>query len=309
MKILILGGHGFVGKNVSKVLTQSQHDIRVLSRRDGLDLTDLNNTKRVFYEIKPDIIVNLSALVGSLNFVTQIAANIFDTNMRMLLNIYKAIQDQSPQTILINPIANCAYPGDIDIYSEDLFWAGKVHQSVLAYGNTRRMIEVLSECYNMQYGIKSVNYFVPNMYGPFDSTDPNKAHALNALISRIVKAQIEETHEIEVWGSGKAIREWLFAQDFARIVQHTIDNINDYIYKEPVNIAQNSGLSIKELLNLIIKESKYNGEIFWNKNMSDGAPKKVMDDSKFTKLFPDFKFTEISEGIKTTIEYYKSVLS
>jgi len=307
MKILILGGHGFVGKNLAKVLKTSQHDIKVLSRIDGLDLTDFNYTSSIFREIKSDIIVNCAALVGSLNYVTQIAANIFDINMRMLLNIYKAIQENSPETILINPVANCAYPGNIDAYSEDLFWAGKVHQSVLAYGNTRRMIEVLSECYNMQYDIKSINYFVPNMYGPYDSTDPNKAHALNALISRVVKAQNERTPEIEVWGSGIAIREWLYAGDFARIVQQTIENINDYIYKESVNIAQNSGLSIKELLNIIVKDSNFSGKIAWNKSMPDGAPRKVMDDVRFRKSFPDFKFTELSEGIKATIEYYKSV--
>ena len=307
MKILSLGGHGFVGKSISEELTKSQHEIIVLSKRNGLDLTNFENTCSVFSEIKPDIIINCAALVGSLNYVTQSAANIFDVNMRILLNIYKAIQEKSPDTILINPIANCAYPGNIDAYSEDLFWAGKVHQSVLAYGNTRRMMEILSECYNMQYDIKSINYFVPNMYGPHDSTDPNKAHALNALISRVVKAQIENVNEIEVWGSGIAIREWLFATDFARVIQHTIDNINDFIYKETVNIAQNSGLSIKELLNLIIKNSTYNGLIAWNKSMPDGAPRKVMDDNRFRKSFPNFKFTELSDGIKTTIEYYKSV--
>ena len=113
--------HGFVGKNVTEVLKTSKNDIVVLSRHDGLDLTDLNNTNSVFKKIKPDIIVNCAALVGSLNYVTQIAANIFDINMRMLLNIYKAIQEKSPETILINPIANCAYPGNIDAYSEDLF--------------------------------------------------------------------------------------------------------------------------------------------------------------------------------------------
>ena len=75
---------------------------------------------------------------------------------------------------------------------------------------------------------------------------------------------------------------------------------------EPINIAQNFGLSVKELVKLINKNFTYNGEIRWNTNMPDGAPKKVMDDRKFNKVFPDFIFTELEEGIRHTINYYKS---
>lgn len=83
-------------------------------------------------------------------------------------------------------------------------------------------------------------------------------------------------------GQWSSKSEWLFAQDFARIVKYTIENINDFVYKETVNIAQNTGLSIKELLNIIIKDSNYSGAIKWNKNMPDEvAPRKVMDDVRF----------------------------
>ena len=307
MKILVLGGHGFVGKTVMKVLQNSEHKAIALSRSDGLDLCDYSLTQKYFSNIQPEVIVNCAAKVGSLNYVTQQAAEVFDINMRMLLNIYKAAQEIVPQTVLLNPVANCAYPGDLESYVEDRFWDGKVHQSVLAYGNTRRMVLVLSETYSMQCGFKSINYHVPNMYGPYDSTDPNKAHALNALVSRIVKAKKEKLPSIEVWGSGIAIREWLFAKDFARIVAETIARLSaDYGFFDPVNIAQNFGLSIRELVELIVQEAGYEGEIVWNRNMPDGAPKKVMDDKRFCKLFPTFKFTNIKDGISETIKYYES---
>ena len=307
MKILILGGHGFVGKNVTKVLNEINHEVYPLSKRNGLDLTDYINTQKHFNKYKPDIIVNCAAKVGSLNYVTQQAAEVFDINMRMLLNIYKGIQDILPQSVLINPIANCAYPGNLNEYSEDKFWEGKIHQSVLAYGSTRRMIDVMSDCYKMQYGSNSINFIVPNMYGPYDSTDPNKAHALNALVSKIVKAKKENNNEIEVWGSGIAIREWLFAKDFAIIVERTISDLKTYGLSEPINIAQNFGLSVSELLEIILNETKYDGKIVWNRNMPDGAPRKVMSDNRFRKIFPDFKFTDLKEGIKETVEYYESI--
>ncbi|MCX6163329.1 MAG: NAD-dependent epimerase/dehydratase family protein [Ignavibacteriae bacterium] len=306
-KILILGGSGFVGKNVTEVFSDSGNQIFSASRSNGTDLTDYDKAVMCFQENKPDIIVNLAAFVGSLNYVTKQAAEIFDVNMRMLLNIFKAIQFVLPKSTLINPIANCAYPGNLENYSEERFWEGKIHQSVLSYGSTRRMIDVLSNCYDMQYGLRTINFFVPNMYGPNDSTNPDKAHALNALVSKVVKAIKENKNEIEVWGSGIAIREWLYAKDFARFLLEVINKENDFGLSESVNVAQNFGLSVRELVDLIIKKTGFKGKILWNRAMPDGAPRKVMNDTRFKKIFTDFRFTDFKTGIKETIKFYQSV--
>ena len=307
MNILILGGHGFLGKNLVESFKNHKFKIFALSRRDGLDLTDLAITEKYFKDIRPNIIINCAANVGSLNYVTQKAAEICDVNMRMLLNIYKAAQKHTPNAIQINPVANCAFPGNLENYSENQFWDGKIHQSVLPYGSTRRMIIVLSECYRMQHGFHTINFFVPNMYGPYDSTDPNKAHALNALVCKLVKAKIENKPEFEAWGKGIAIREWLYAKDCASIFLKTIMRLDDHGFDEPINIAQNFGFSIRELLKIIIEEIGYSGKIAWNLNMPDGALKKVMNDSRFRKVFPNFIFTDIIEGVRATIKYYESI--
>lgn len=306
-KILILGGSGFVGKNVTEYFSSSDNDVSVISKRDGVDLTDFEKTMDCFSAKKPDVVINLAAFVGSLNYVTKQAAEIFDVNMRMLLNIFKVLNEITPKSILINPIANCAYPGNLENYSEERFWEGKIHQSVLSYGSTRRMISVLSDCYDMQYGFRTINFFVPNMYGPNDSTNPDKAHALNALVGKVVKAMKENKNEIEVWGSGVAIREWLYAKDFARILFEVIEKENEYGLSETINIAQNFGLSVRELVDLIVKETGFKGKIVWNRSMPDGAPRKVMNDVRFRKIFPDFVFTDFKTGIKDTIKYYQSV--
>ncbi|MDD5129533.1 MAG: NAD-dependent epimerase/dehydratase family protein [Candidatus Omnitrophica bacterium] len=307
MKILVLGGHGFVGKNVVDVLKNSQHEVIPLSLRDGLDLTNLDSAKEHLAKIGPEIIINCAAKVGSLNLVTQQAAEIVDYNMRIILNIYKAAQECIPAAHIVNPIANCVFPGHLDNYAEDRVWDGEVHRSVLSYGSTRRMILVLSDCYFMQYGLRSINFFVPNMYGPFDSTDPNKAHALNALISKIVKAKAKGSDEFEVWGRGIAIREWLFAKDFARVLLDTLERLKGNEFTEPINVAQNFGLSVRELVDLIISEMKFDCKIKWNSKMPDGAPVKVMNDERFKKIYPKFEFTDLKSGIAQTIKYYESV--
>jgi len=237
--------------------------------------------------------------------VTDFAADVVDQNMRMLLNIYK-IAEQMREAVVINPIANCAYPGVLDTYEEGSFWAGPIHPSVLSYGSTRRMIEVLSKCYQAQYGVRSANIIVPNMYGPYDSTNPNKTHALNALVIKFVKAVKAGSPETEVWGTGRPIREWLYVKDFARIVRLLVETKDDF--QQPVNVAQNQGLSVDELVSIICAKLGYHGRIVKNTKFPDGSPKKVMDDRLFRQRFPDFRFTPFEQGLAETIEYYKSIL-
>lgn len=306
-KIVLLGGTGFVGRNVADVLNENKIPFIEASRKSGVDLRDPFSCEKFFAKEKPDIIINCAAHVGSLNYVTEQAATVVLDNTRMILSMYEAIAKVCPQALVINPIANCAYPAVADKYSEDAWWDGPLHHSVMSFGTTRRLLWSVGESFRMQYGIKSIYLLVPNMYGPYESTDPNKAHALNALVSKFVKAQNEKTH-VEIWGTGVAIREWLYAKDFARIVFQIIQNPTLHSLHEPTNIGQNYGLSVKELVSIIQSNfGDFKGEIRWNTAMPDGAPKKVMDDKKFRKIFPDFRFSDFKEGIKKTIEYYLSL--
>lgn len=306
-KIILFGANGFVGKNVAEVLNENKLSFVPASRTTEVDLRDSEQTSAFLSKQKPSFVINCAAHVGSLNYVTEQAANVISDNARMILGMYEAIAKVCPNAIIINPIANCAYPANADTYIEDQWWNGHLHRSVLSYGSTRRFMWTVGESFQMQYGIRSIYLMVPNMYGPYDSTDPNKAHALNALISKFVKAQQTNQQKIEIWGTGIAIREWLYAKDFGQIVLKVLKNPNILGLSEPVNIAQNFGLSVKELVNVIQSTFNYTGEIVWDTSKPDGAPKKVMDDRRFKKIFPDFKFTAFSEGIRNAIDYYKSL--
>jgi GDP-L-fucose synthase len=145
------------------------------------------------------------------------------------------------------------------------------------------------------------------MYGPYDSTDPNKAHALNALISKFIKAENENHEKLVIWGTGVAIREWLYAEDFGNIILDIINNPEIAGLSEPINIAQNFGFSVKELVGIIQKQFNYKGIICWDHSMPDGAPKKVMDDTRFKKVFPNFRFTDFKIGIQNTIKFYNNI--
>lgn len=307
MSVLVLGGTGFVGKNVCECLSEHQIVYNTLSRSTGIDLRCMDDFIPFLQRDPPTVIVNCAAHVGSLNYVTQQAANVILDNSKMILSIYEAVAKICPQALMINPIANCAYPANANLFIEDRWLDGPLHPSVLSYGATRRLLWNISKCFTMQHGIRSISLLVPNMYGPYDSTDPNKAHALNALISKFVKAEKAGQTTIEIWGTGAPIREWLYAKDFGRVIVKILNNPKMIGLSEPVNIAQNFGLSVRELVEIIQEHFNYSGKIVFDETKPDGAPKKVMDDQRFKKIFRDFEFTPFSDGIRKTIDYYRQI--
>jgi GDP-L-fucose synthase len=224
----------------------------------------------------------------------------------MLLNAYR-VAEKLRDVVVVNPLANCAYPGVKEAYVEDELWEGPLHPSVLSYGSTRRMMSVFATCYRQQYGVRSVNLLVPNMYGPYDSTNPNKTHALNALVIKFVSAVRAKAPEIEVWGTGNPVREWLYVKDFAEAVRRVIDE--DSRNEEPVNIGQERGHTVRELVDTLTRLTGYEGRITYNTKYQDGAPRKVMDARRFRERFPGFRFTPIDDGIRETIAFYERILA
>lgn len=310
MKVVIIGGFGFVGKNIHAVLSTSSKvdEVSCLSRQNGFDLlkADIDGFQKNIL-LNADFIINCAADVGSLNYVTEKAGEIISINSRLILNLYSIIQELGAKALIINPIANCGFPGKLALYREEDFWSGEIHKSVLAYGATRRLLTVIAECYKMQFGIQSINYYVPNMYGEFDSTDPNKSHALNALIAKVIKAR-NKNEDLVVWGTGNPKREWLYARDFGRIIYETMVKYqNGEDLSETINVGQKTGVSINYLLDIIIPASGFEGLITHDLERQDGAQSKVMDNRIFRKRFPDFQFTDLKEGSINTIKYYESV--
>jgi GDP-L-fucose synthase len=307
-KIVVLGGTGFAGSNVVQLLRKEQMPWISTSRSQGIDLEDVNAASTLFRAERPNFIVNCAARVGSLNFVTAQAADVIVANSRIILGLYEAIAAECPHAVVINPIGNCAYPATNATFEEEHWLDGQLHRSVLSYGSTRRMLWATAECFQMQHGVRSINLLVPNMYGPNDSTDPNKAHALNALVSKFVKAQATGADQVTIWGTGIAIREWLYVRDFARIVLAIIKQSSMMGLHEPINIAQRFGLSVRELVDLIVSATNFSGRVVYDHSMPDGAPRKVMDDRRFRKVFPEFRFTPLSEGIDAAVTYYRSAM-
>lgn len=306
MKALLLGHRGFVGRSVAAELARAGIETAVASRATGCDLLAPDALAGAMEAAQPDVVVNCAAKVGSLKYVSDHAADVAHVNLQMLLNLYRVLGEKYPRTVLIQPIANCFYPGASSLLREEEWDRGPVHPSVLAYGSSRRTAIVLGECYRRQFGVRSVFLIAPNMYGPGDSTDFEKAHALNALVSKFVKAGRLGT-DVEIWGTGTPVREWLYVADFARVVREVVERGIPADLAEPVNVAREEGITIRQLVDLIAGTLAFKGQIRYNTAYPDGAPAKIMSQQRFRRHFPNFAFTPFREGIAETIRYYEGL--
>lgn len=307
-KILILGGFGFMGKNLNQIFMNSEYQIFNESRQTGCDMTKLEQLSSTIKRIQPNIIINAAAHVGSIAYVTKYAGDVCTDNSLMYLNLYNAVAQINTDIIIINPISNCSYPGIIDIQHEENWWDGAIHQSVESYGTPKKLGFILSECYKRQFGIQTVNLIIPNSYGPYDYVDEDRTHAMNGIIMRMLKSKKANDSEFVIWGTGAPIREWIYMLDVANIIKQIIDNKMFDILPNPINLGQQHGTSIYETVQTVKQLLAYDVNIVQDTTKQDGAPIKILGDQQFKQHFSKFKFTDYEIGIQNTINYYIGLL-
>jgi len=302
MKILILGSTGFIGSNLKTRLEKEGHIVFTAERSSGVDVRRFNDIRFTINYTRPDVIYNLASHGGSVHYVRNNSADVFQDNVLMAINLYKAVSEIDKNIKIIQPFSNCSYPGKSNIQHEEEWLDGDVHPSVFSFGNSKRSIFYLSKCYKQQYGIRSVNILFPNTYGPGDSLDPNHTHALNGMVIRMLEAQKKGDKEFVVWGTGSPIREWAYIDDFIEVLVRCI-GIEGQEY--PINMGQEKGYSIAESAGLIKKACGFKGKIVFDTKYKDGDPVKIVSGKNFQKTFKNFEFFDHYQGILNTVKFYK----
>jgi len=311
-KILILGGTGFFGTNLQQVFNPEECTVISTGIETGLNLLSRENMVQLLQAQKPDYILNMAALVGSMGYVKENPATVLSANSKLLLNLYDSITlaygVQPIYPVIINPISNCSYPGNSTVQKEEEWWNGQIHETVQPYGFAKKLGFMLSRAYHQQFGIRTINLIFPNAYGPYDHLDPNKTHAMSGMIVRMIQASRNGDKTFTVWGSGKPVREWIYMPDAARFIKKIIWDTNMPDIQNPLNIAQEEGISIAESAMLIKKIVGYKGEIRFDLNKPDGDPVKILSKENFRFWIRDFQFTPYKQGIEETVAYYNRVL-
>jgi len=302
--IVVTGATGFLGQRVCALLQRQGRPFTRISRRLGTDLRDpaatLQALQAAFDGHAERRLIHCAAHVGGIQFGLTRAAELFHHNLAMTLALYEAAVAVGVQRI-VNPISNCAYPGAATLFKEEGFWDGPLHESVLAYGFARKASYVGAWAYRQQHGLDVLNLILSNMYGPGDHFEPERSHALGALVHRIHQARQADAPEVSIWGSGTPVREWLHVDDGAEALVRGLDAQPT---DQPVNIGVAQGISIIDMARLIANELGYRGRLVTDPSKPDGAAYKTVDGSRGEALLGWRPQREFRAGVRETIAWY-----
>ena len=298
--ILVTGATGFLGKRVCRRLEESGRPFSRTSLSLGTDLRDFDQTVALFQAVRPTTVLNCAAFVGGIQFGLKYPADIFRNNMPMIANLFEAAHRTGVQRV-VNPLANCVYPAQLNLFEESRFWDGPLHESVMVYGLLRKISWAGSWAYARQKGLQTINLVLSNMYGPEGYFDEDRSHALGALVARFIEAKKSGAPQVIVWGTGTPVREWLFVDDGAEAMVRGIDCAPCV---EPINVGVAKGTSIADLVERIRTVVGYEGRVVYDSSKPDGAPYKTVDGSRGKALLGWSPQVGLGEGLQRTVKWY-----
>ena len=304
-KILVTGGAGFLGQVVvAKLLERGvpKKNI-VIPRSKKYDLRKLEDCKKVLKGI--DVVIHLAAKVGGIGFNREHPGQLYYDNLIMGAQLMEeARRAKVEKFVAVGTI--CAYPKFTPTpFKEDDIWIGYPEETNAPYGLAKKKMLVQSQAYRQEYGFNSVYLLPVNLYGPGDNFDPNSSHVIPALIKKIVEAKAKKSPTVEVWGTGKATREFLYVDDAAEGIVRATEN---YEKSDPVNLGSGMEISIRDLVETISKLVGFTGKIVWDKTKPDGQPRRQLDTTRAEKEFGFKAQTQFGEGLKKTIAWYYRLL-
>lgn len=305
MKIIVTGGFGFFGSTVTDALKKEGHEVVPCSRRSGVDLRYPGNATDFFSREGASVILHCAAHVGGIAYNEMRPVEIFEDNARIALGLVEAMQKaRIPK--LINIMPNCTYPGQKSIFTEEEWWDGPIHPTVLAYAVPRKMLWGLTQVHAKKWGMEFTHLILPNMYGPNDHFDPVRSHALGALIAKIVSAKRSNKNEVVIWGTGKPVREWLYVEDAASAVCRVVEcfEATKQVANGILNIGTGKGVTIREMAKAIQKYVGWDGQFVYDTSRPDGDPIKLMDPKRMQEILGWMPPTEFEKGVKKTVEWY-----
>ena len=302
-RVLVTGGAGFLGRFVVKRL-RSFVDVEVrIPRKREFNLVELPDIRRLLAENEPDLVIHLAAVVGGIGINKKKPGTFFYENLMMGVQLIDQARLHGVKKFVALGTV-CAYPKFTPTpFREDDLWNGYPEETNAPYGIAKKMMLVQSQSYREQYGFNSIFLLPANLYGPGDNFDLESSHVIPALIRKCVEARDEGRPFIDAWGTGNASREFLYVADCAEGV---VRAAAAYDESDPVNIGTGTEIKISELLQLIARLTRFDGEIRWQPDKPDGQPRRRLDVSRAFEKFGFQAQVQLEEGLRRTIEWYES---
>jgi GDP-L-fucose synthase len=301
--IVVTGGNGFLGRAVVEKLKARGYDNIVVPRSREYDLRKEADIRRLFDMAKPNIVIHLAAVVGGIGANRDNPGKFFYDNAVMGVQLMEmSRQYEVEKFVAVGTI--CAYPKFTPVpFKEDDLWNGYPEETNAPYGLAKKMMLVQAQAYRQQYGFNAIYLLPVNLYGPGDNFDPSSSHVIPALIKKCVDGRKRGDKEIIVWGDGSATREFLYVDDAAEGIVLATEKYND---PAPVNLGTGFEISIKDLVHLIVRLTKFEGKITWDISKPNGQPRRMLSTERATASYGFLAKTSFEEGLKVVIRAYEN---
>ena len=301
-RVTVTGGGGFLGKAIVHRLEAVGADSVFVPRSRRYDLRTKDGIDRALADGRPQLIIHAAAVVGGIGANRESPGRFFYENAIMGIQLMEQARLAGvDKFVTIGTV--CAYPKTTPVpFREDDLWNGYPEETNAPYGLAKRMLLVQGQAYRQEHGFNAIHLLPVNLYGPGDNFDPRSSHVIPALIKKCVDARDTRTDHIDVWGTGRASREFLYVDDAAEGIVLAAEQFNG---PEPVNLGTGVEITIHDLVTVIAQLTKFTGEIRWDASKPDGQPRRSLDTGRAREQFGFVARRPWVEGLHATIDWYE----
>jgi GDP-L-fucose synthase len=303
-RVFVAGHGGMVGQAICRRLAAEKCEILTVARSQ-VDLRRQQETEDWMMQAKPDAVFVAAATVGGiLANATRPAEFLYD-NLAIETNLIEAARRAGVAKLLFLG-SSCIYPREAaQPMAETALLTGPLEPTNEWYAIAKIAGIKLAQAYRRQHGCDFISAMPTNLYGPGDNFDLQSSHVVPALIAKIHAARTEGRSEVEIWGSGKPKREFLFVDDLADALVHLMMHYSD----EPhINVGTGSDVTVAELAETIARVAGWQGKFRYDASKPDGTPRKLLDVSRLTALGWQAK-TPLEKGLVQTYGWYREALA
>jgi len=305
-RIMVTGGRGFLGTALVRRLIAAGAEQPFTPASREYDLRTHDGVSRALRDGRPDVVIHLAAVVGGIGANRENPGRFFYENAVMGTQLMEQSRLAGVEKfVTIGTV--CSYPKFTPVpFKEEDLWNGYPEETNAPYGLAKKMLLVQGQAYRLQYGFNVIHLIPANLYGPGDNFDPASSHVIPALIKKCIYARETRAPFVEVWGTGKASREFLFVDDAAEGIALATELYDD---PEPVNLGVGVEITIRQLAETIARLCNYEGELHWDPSKPDGQPRRAVDTTRASAAFGFRAKTAFEDGLRQTIEWYEATTS
>ena len=302
-RVIVTGGAGFLGSRVVARLAGRDCGEVIVPRSRRYDLRREEDVVRLCEESRADMVIHLAATVGGIGANQANPGSFFYDNLMMGVQLMEqARRFGIAKFVAVGTI--CAYPADTPVpFAEEDLWNGYPEETNAPYGLAKKMLLVQARAYRQEYGTNAIYLLPTNLYGPGDNFDLASSHVIPAMIRKITEAEESGEERVLFWGDGTPTREFLFVEDAAEGILLAAEKFDG---PEPVNLGSGREISIAALARLLCEMIGYRGEVVWDTGRPNGQLRRRVDTSRAARAFGFRASVDLEEGLRRTIDWYRS---